>query len=55
MASSLLDSTFDDGDYVSESFKTVLEDHLSILSDPKNIEESLLLTQIALNTISTAC
>lgn len=49
MASSLLDSTFDDGDYVSESFKTVLEDHLSILSNPKNIEEFKTISPIDAN------
>lgn len=37
--STLLDNTFDDSEYNSESFKTVIEDHLSILSHPKRITE----------------
>ena len=35
----LTDITFDNNSMNSESFKTVLEDHLSILSHPDNIGE----------------
>lgn len=35
----LLGITFDDSEMVSESFKTVIEDHLNVLKMPQNIME----------------
>lgn len=36
---SLLEQTFDDSIYHDESFKTILEDHLPLLSNIDNIQE----------------